>query len=220
MLVQEILNTEIAPLKTTDTVALALTKLDLLHTTKFPVVDEGKLIGMISLDTLIEISDEEVLIEQVPLDENIFLPADQHLFEATRKMLSHELFILPVIDSDKNFIGVIKKRALLEALSDLFNLESFGSVITIEMSPFDFTLSEIIRIIEIEDAKILGVAVQKPNEHSDFYRISIKLSTEDSSTVSSALNRYGYVVTSQVSSATIEKDFSDRADELIRYLDI
>ncbi|GAB5409817.1 MAG: hypothetical protein BalsKO_21820 [Balneolaceae bacterium] len=220
MLVQEILNTEIAPLKTTDKVALALTKLDLLHTTKFPVVDEGKLVGMISLETLIEVSNEEILIQETPLDESIFLPNDQHLFEATRKMLSHELFILPVVDGDKNFLGVIKKRDVLEALSDLFNLESFGSVLTIEMTPYDFTLSELIRIIENEDAKILGVAVQKPNENNDFYRISVKLSIEDSSTVSSALSRYGYVVTSQVSSATIEKDFSDRADELIRYLDI
>lgn len=220
MIVQEILNTEIAPLKTTDNVALALTKLDLLHTNKFPVVDDGKLIGMISLETLIEVSDEEVLIQEVPLDDSISLPNDQHLFEATRKMLSNELFILPVVDSDKNFLGVIKKHEVLEALSDLFNLESFGSVLTIEMTPYDFTLSELIRIIEVEDAKILGVAVQKPNDHSDFYRVSVKLNIEDSSTVSAALNRYGYVVTSQVSSASMEKDFSDRADELIRYLDI
>jgi len=220
MIVQEILNTEIAPLKTTDNVALALTKLDLLHTNKLPVVDDGKLIGMISLETLIEVSDEEVLIQEVPLDDSISLPNDQHLFEATRKMLSNELFILPVVDSDKNFLGVIKKHEVLEALSDLFNLESFGSVLTIEMTPYDFTLSELIRIIEVEDAKILGVAVQKPNDHSDFYRVSVKLNIEDSSTVSAALNRYGYVVTSQVSSASMEKDFSDRADELIRYLNI
>ena len=45
MLVQEILNTDIAPLKISDTVALALTKLDLLHTTKFPVVEDGRLGG-------------------------------------------------------------------------------------------------------------------------------------------------------------------------------
>tara|TARA_R110000868_G_scaffold294140_1_gene554722 strand:+ start:86390 stop:87052 length:663 start_codon:yes stop_codon:yes gene_type:complete len=220
MLVQEILNIDIAPLKTTDSVAFALTKLDLFHATKFPVVDNGKLLGMISLETLIEVRNDQVLIQEVPLDESIFLPNDQHLFEATRKMLSHELFILPVVDSEKNFLGVIKKRDVLEALSDLFNLESFGSVLIVEMTPYDFTLSELIRIIETEDAKILGVAVQKPNEHNDFYRISVKLNIEDSSNVSSALNRYGYVVTSQVSSATMEKDFSDRADELIRYLDI
>ncbi len=220
MLVQEILNTDIAPLKISDNVALALTKLDLLHTTKFPVVEGGKLVGMVGLDMLIEVENEEVLIEQVPLQENIFIPNDQHLFEATREMLAHELFILPVIDHEMNFLGVIKKRDVLEALGNLFNLESFGSVLTIEMMPYDFTLSELVRIIESEGAKILGVAVQQPNDDNEFYRVSVKLHLVDSSPVSAALNRYGYVVTSQVSSATLEKDFSDRADELIRYLDI
>ena len=220
MQVQEILNTEIAPLKVSDTVALALIKLDLLHTTKFPVVDKGKLVGMISLETLIEVEDENILIGQVPLEENIYLPKGRHLFEATKKMLSYELFILPVIDSDMNFLGVIKKREVLEALGNLFNLESFGSVLTIEMMPYDFSLSEVTRIIETEDAKIFGIAVQRPNNQNDFYRVSVKLSIEDSSAVSLALQRYGYIVTSQESNATLEKDFSDRADELIRYLDI
>lgn len=220
MLVQEILNTEIAPLKVTDTVALALMKLDLLHTTKFPVIDEKRLVGMIALETLIEVDNEEVLIAQLPLDEVVYLPMNQHLFEATRMMLKHELFILPVTDLEMNFLGVIKKREVLEALSGVFNLEAFGSVLIIEMMPFDFTLSEVIRIIETEDAKILGVAVQQPNDSSNFYRVSVKLNIEDSSAVTSALQRYGYVVTSQLSSESMSKDFSDRADELIRYLDI
>jgi len=220
MLVHEIIDKNIAPLKVTDSVALALTKLDLLYVTRFPVVDEGVMVGMVSLDTLIEVSDEEIPISEIPLQESLAIPESQHLFEAARKMLAHELFILPVVDQYKNFLGVIKKRDVLQALGDVFNLESFGSVITIEMMPYDFTLTEVIRLIETEGAKVLGVAVEQPGDDNGFYRVSIKLNLEDSSTVCSTLQRYGYVITSQVSSATMEKDFTDRADELIRYLDI
>lgn len=220
MVVKEILNTDIAPLKNSDTVGLALTKLDLLHITRFAVVEEGKLVGMVGLETLIEVDDEAVLIDEIPLDDSISIPETQHLFEAARKMLDHELYVVPVTDADMNFLGVIRKREVLEALGDVFNLKSYGSVLTIEMMPYDFTLSELIRIIEIEGAKILGVAVQQPGDKNDFYRVSIKLNLEDSSAVSASLERFGYVVTSQVSSATIEQNFSERADELIRYLDI
>jgi CBS domain-containing protein len=220
MLVNEILNTEIAPLKSSDSVALALTKMDLLHTTKFPVVESGVLKGMIALETLIEVIDESVAIDSLPLDEGIYLPQDQHLFEAARRMLAYELYVLPVVDGEMRFMGMVKKRDVLEALGSIFNLESFGSVITIEMTPFDFTLSEVVRLIETEGAKILGVAVQQPGDENDFYRVSIKLSLEDSSPVTAALQRFGYVVSSQLSSETLENDFSDRADELIRYLDI
>lgn len=220
MLVHEIIDKNIAPLKVTDSVALALTKLDLLYVTRFPVVDDGVMVGMVSLDTLIEVIDENITISEIPLQNSISIPESQHLFEAARTMLAHEIFILPVVDKAQNFLGVIKKRDVLQALGDVFNLESFGSVITVEMMPYDFTLTEVIRLIEIEAAKVLGVAVEQPNDENGFYRVSIKLNLEDSSTVCSTLQRYGYVITSQVSSASMEKDFSDRADELIRYLDI
>lgn len=220
MLVQEILNIEIAPVQPEDTIGLALSKLETLHVTKLPVVESGKLIGMISLENLIAFGDDNVSISKLSLEDSISIDKDVHVFEATRRMLLLDLHTLPVTNSSNDFLGVIKKTEILEALSELLNLEAFGSVLTIEMTPYDFTLSELVRIIEIEDAKIMGIAVQKPNEHSDFYRISVKLNIEDSSAVSSALQRYGYVVTSQFSSSTMEKDFSDRADELIRYLDL
>jgi CBS domain-containing protein len=220
MLVHEILNTEIAPLKLSDPISLALTKMDLLHVTQFPVVDNSELIGMISLDTLIEITDEETQVGSVLLSDTISIPDTQHLFEAARTMLASELFIIPVTDRSSTFLGVIKKRDVLQALGEIFNLEKFGSVITIEMMPYDFTLTEVIRLIETESAKILGVAVEQPNKENEFYRVSIKLNIEDSSVVCSTLQRYGYVITSQVSSASLEEDFSERADELIRYLDI
>ena len=50
--------------------------------------------------------------------------------------------------------------------------------------------------------------------------VDIKLDQEDSSVVCSMLQRYGYVITSQVNSAIMELDLSNRANELIRYLNI
>ncbi|MEX0845785.1 MAG: CBS domain-containing protein [Balneolaceae bacterium] len=221
MLVQEITNRNISPLKLSDTVAKALLRIDLLHTTKFAVVDDdGRLIGMASLDKLIEVVDEEVQLSEVTLSDPISIPEYQHLFEASRVMLAKELYLLPVIDEQMIFKGMLKKRDVLSALGDLFNLSSFGSVITVELNQGDFTLSDLVRIIEIEGAKILGMAVQQPSAKNTSYRVSFKLNLEDSSVVSAGLRRFGYTITSDADSETLEHNFSDRADELIRYLDI
>ncbi|MEP1151422.1 MAG: CBS domain-containing protein [Balneola sp.] len=221
MLVNEILNTEIAPLRMSDPVSLALAKLDLLHINKFVVVDgENKICGMISIETLAEVLDEDTKLSELPLDEIIYVPKSQHLFETTRQMFAHELYVLPVADSERNFLGLVRKREVLNALNDIFNLSSFGSVITIELAQIDYTLSDIVRIIETENAKILGVAVQQPNDELSAIRVSVKLNLEDSSVVSAALRRFGYVIVSEDRSESMESNFSDRADELIRYLDI
>lgn len=221
MLVSEILNTEIAPLRLEDTVGLALVKMDLMHTTKFAVVDEDeRLVGMATLDHLIEKADEQTLLSDVELVEPIYVPLNQHLFEAARLMMAHELYVLPVVSEKVKFEGLVKKREILNALGDVFNLSSFGSVITVEVGPNNFTLSELVRIIETEGAKILGVAVQQPKSDNPFYSISFKLNLKDSSVVSAGLRRFGYTVTSEAESESFETNFSDRADELIRYLDI
>ena len=221
MLVNEILNTEIAPLRITDPVSLALAKLDLLHINKFIVVDEeNKVLGMITIETLAEVVDENVSLSELPLEEDVWVPKSQHLFETTRKMFAHELYVLPVVDGEKNFLGLVRKREVLNALGEIFNLSSYGSVITIELEQMDYTLSDIVRIIETENAKILGVAVQQPNDELDSIRVSVKLNLEDSSVVSAALRRFGYVIVSEERSESMENNFSERADELIRYLDI
>lgn len=221
MLVKEILNTEISPLKQSDTVAKALMRIDLLHTTKFAVIDdEERLLGMASLGKMVEIADGEIPLSDIELDTPIFVPETQHLFEASRLMLAHELYLLPVLNEANKFIGMIKKRDLLNALGNVFNLSSSGSVITVEIKEVDFTLTDIVRIIETEDAKILGVAVQQPSAENPLYRVSFKLNLEDSSAVSASLRRFGYTISSEANSKTLEHNFSDRADELIRYLDI
>ncbi|MCH2450297.1 MAG: CBS domain-containing protein [Gracilimonas sp.] len=221
MLVKEILNTEISPLRLTDTVATALMKIELLHTTKFCVIDEsGKIAGMAALEKLIEVIDENSQLSEIELEEPLFVPQEQHLFEASRVMLAKELYLMPVADNEMIFQGMIKKRNVLTALGDVFNLSTFGSVIAVELSQVDFTLSDLVRIIEMEGAKILGVAVQQPRAENPSYRISFKLNLEDSSVVSAGLKRFGYTVISEANSEVLEHNFSDRADELIRYLDI
>lgn len=221
MIVNEILNIEIAPLKVSDPVSLALTKLDLLHINKFVVVnDDNKIEGMISIETLAEVVNEETPLSELPLEDIISVPKSQHLFETTRQMFANELYVLPVADAERNFLGLVRKREVLNALNEIFNLSSYGSVLTIELAQIDYTLSDIVRIIETENAKILGVAVQQPNDEMDSIRVSIKLNLEDSSVVSAALRRFGYVIISEDRSESMENNFSDRADELIRYLDI
>ncbi|MDR9415169.1 MAG: CBS domain-containing protein [Gracilimonas sp.] len=221
MLVLEITNREISPLRENDTVEAALLRIDLLHTTRIPVIDEeGRLKGMASLDRLIEIVDEQTKLKDLKLGEPISVPTHQHLFEASRVMLAKELYLLPVVGKNMMFEGMLKKKDVLSALGELFNLSSFGSVITVELKQNDFTLSDLVRIIEMEGAKILGVAVQQPDADHMSYRISIKLNLEDSSIISSSLRRFGYTILSEANSETLEENFSERADELIRYLDI
>lgn len=221
MLAYEILDTSFEPLTLKSSVEAALLKMDLAGATKFPVVDEAnKLIGMAVLEILAGKESRTDAILECELEAPVYVNYMNHVFEASRVMLSNEIFVLPVVDMEMNFKGMLDKEDLIQVLGHIFNLDAAGSVITIVLDDYDFSLSEPVRIIENESARILGIAVKRPQAEAPQFQVSFKLHVTDSSGVSAALRRYGYVVLSEANSEALDNDMSSRTDELIRYLDI
>lgn len=222
MLVAKALNTDTRVLSDSDTVAEALRQMQLLEVKKLPVVHHSthKLIGEANRKKIQNIENENKTIGEVELDEPVKIFNNQHLFHAIRLMLQYEMRLLPVIDEEWEFKGIIKKQQVLESLSQMLNLTEYGSVITIELNSHDFTLSEIVQLIENEGGKILGITVETPDAEKKAYEISIKLNLQDVSRVAAALRRYGYTILTEEESETYNLDLETRADELLNYLDM
>ncbi|HEX6981140.1 MAG TPA: CBS domain-containing protein [Balneolaceae bacterium] len=209
------------PLVTSDSVETGKERMRQQSAKKLPVIDRTtrKLIGQITYNQLQE-AQQDVLIADLSLGEAIKVYDGQHLFEAAKLMLQYELKALPVVDEEWTFLGIITKQEVLDALTRMLNLAEFGSVITIELNHSDFTISEIVQIIEVEDAKILGLTVEPPNEANQAFEVSIKLNLQDISRISAALRRYGYTVFTGLEAEVLNEDIENRAGELLRYLDM
>lgn len=186
-----------------------------------PVVDRTtqKLIGQVDAEKIDE-ADDNALISDLEVAEAVKIYQGQHVFEAARLMLQYELRSIPLVDEEGTFLGVITKREVLESLSRMLNLAQSGSVITIELDPVDFTISEIVQIIETEGAKILGITVESPDSSPKTFEVSIKLDLEDVSRVTAALKRYDYTVLVESESTIFGRDLENRADELLKYIDM
>lgn len=222
MIAKELLNIEFTPLKPQDKISAALAKMDAWHTSKIPVREplSGKFAGMISFEDIADSPDEFSEVSSVQLNSSIYAYSNQHLFEVARRMLEYEVRLLPVVDEDGVYLGIVEKKNVLEAFSRMLNITTTGSVITVEVSKEDFTISELVHLIETEGAKILGLTVDQPNEDGLRLRISIKISHIDTSAVVSSLQRHGYHTTTENRHDLLQTDISSRADELLRYLDI
>lgn len=221
MYIKEALDTKYNPLESNQLVCEACSLMEELQVAVLPVVEPStqKLIGQVSKKRLSE-EEATVKLSDIKLEEAVKAYEDQHIFEAMRLMLQYEISLLPVVNHDWILQGIIHKSNILEKLSHLLNLEEFGSIITIKLEQRDFTLSEIVRLIELEGAKILGITVETPDADQRDYEVSIKLNMKDSTRVASALRRFDYNI--KVDSADLEYgvDMEDRADELIKYLDM
>lgn len=222
MLVARAINNDVRVLTDVDSVAEALEQMELLEADCLPVVNQSsrKVIGQISRSILGDIDDNTISLGDLELEEPFKIFNGQHLFHAIRMMLQHELRFLPVVNENWEFQGIIKKQQVLESLSKMLNLTEYGSVITVELSHRNFTLSEIVQLIEAEGGKILGITVETPDTEKKSYEISIKLNLQDVSRVASALRRYGYTILTESESESYNIDLETRADELMKYIDM
>lgn len=218
---KSIAKTDFEPLTGNDTVGDVKSRIQGQKLEPLPVVDSTtkKLIGQVDYQKLSD-ADDDALVSDLELDEAVKIYEGQHIFEAARLMLQYEHRNLPLVDEEWTFLGVITKQEVLESLSRMLNLAETGSVITIELDPVDFTISEIVQIIETEGAKILGVTVESPESAPKTFEVSFKLNLEDVSRVTAALKRYDYTVLVESESTVFGKDLENRADELLKYIDM
>lgn len=218
---KSILKTGFNPLEAGSTVWEAVEQMEEEEVKTLPVVDKTtqKLIGRINYEQLLQ-ADENALIADLEVDDIKKVYEGQHIFEAARLMLQYELPFLPLVDKELTFLGVITKQQVLESISRMLNLAEVGSVITIALDRIDFSLSEIVQIIETEGAKILGVTVENPDSNRQKFEVSVKLSLKDLSRVTAALKRYDYTVITESESTIYGNDLEHRADELLKYIDM
>jgi CBS domain-containing protein len=222
MLAKELLNIAFTPLEPSSTVSSALAKMDAWQSSNIPVVESStkKNVGHLKFEDLVDIADEKTPVSELKMRNPIHVFENQHIFEVARLMLQHEVRLISVVDTSETYMGIIEKRSVLEGLSEMLNIAEQGSVITVEMAKSDFTLAELVHLVEVEGAKILGLTVESPADEASMIHISLKLNHEDTSAVTSSLRRHGYTTTTENKQDLIHVDFTSRADELMRYLDV
>lgn len=222
MLAKQILNDSFTPLVSSDKASSALAKMEAWQTANIPVIEPTtrKVIGQVTLEMLTDLPDESIPLSEFDLEEPIYAFKNQHLFEVARQMLAKEVRFLAVVDQTETVIGIVEKKDLLEAFTNMLNISMEGSVIAVDIDKADYTLTKLVNIIETEGAKILGLTVEQIPETEASIRVSIKLNLQDTSAVISSLKRYGYTTTAENRDDLFQLDMSSRADELLRYLDL
>lgn len=222
MLVGKALDTTTPVLTKEQSIAEARPQMELLEVAIMPVVEAqtGKLAGQVSFSQLAEAGEHVETISELTLQEPVKIFKRQHLFNAIQLMLMHELSMVPVINDDWIYQGIIHKKHVLESLTHMLNITEFGSIITIELQQNDFTLSQIVHIIETEGGKILGITVERPDAESKTYEISIKLNLKNVGPVASSLRRHDYKIVTEAESEPAQVDLETRADELIKFLEV
>ena len=221
MLTTELINNNIPQLQLQDSVSKALQLINDYRITHLPVISEGKYLGIISEDDLLDVDDaEKGTIEflqgsfmAVSVKEN------EHFLNAVKCSNKFETTIVPVINEENELVGVITVTDLLKALGDFSGANEIGGLIIMEMERSQFAISEISRIVESNDATVLHL---NTTVHPDtgMLTVSLHLNKKEIAAIVSAFERYDYDIIYYFGDEKFENEIHSNYRHLMSYLDI
>jgi len=221
MLAKDLISEIIPSLKTSDTGHTALNWMEIFRISHLPIVNNQDLLGLISDADIYDMNQPEEPIGNHSLTLlKPFVFAEQHLFEVIGLASRLKLSVIPVLDESNHYKGVITASDLLRHISEISSLDQPGGIIVLELLERDYSLSQIAQIIEGNNLKVLCMYITSPPE-STRLEVTIKVSSNDLSSVIRTFERYSYNVRSWVTADdNLDRFYSERLDMLIKYLNI
>lgn len=221
MVALELINHMIPPLKPTDDGHKAMVWMEELRVNQLPVIEKGVFKGFITEEIILEENDNKLPISAYELDGiQCVVTVDQHFYDVIKAGADHELQMVAVLNSTGHFEGVIGLEDTINAFAESTAVQEPGAILVMLMNQRDYSLAEISRIVEGENARILSAAVNSDPKDMSYLRVTLKINQTEVSHITASLERFGYKIIGRFQEEEIKNNDQERYDLLMRYLNI
>lgn len=221
MKASELINQMIPALKLTDTAEKAILWMEEMKTNQLPVIDNLKFKGLISEDIILEYNDLDREIGNFKLiSEQCFVNEDQHLFDIIRLAQECNSELVAIVNNNDEFLGVSRHEDTINAFSSTIAIQGQGGILVLGMRYMDYSMAEISRLIESDDAKILGSYLSQDHKDANAVFLTLKINKKDLTTVIATLDRFDYNIVAKFHESTNIGAEQERLDNLLNFLNI
>ncbi len=214
-----LLTDALVPLRPSDTGEEALEIMNEFYIRHLPVVEDHKLTAVISEADVLDADPEEAVgnyrVPQLPPS----VYPDDHLYDVMRQLVDNNLTVVPVINREGNYVGMVTGEDLLRFFAQSSTFSDPGSIVVLEMGRHDYSLAEIARIVESDSAIILSSFVRSVPDSSQI-EITLKLNSQSIAGTIATFERFNYVVKASFNEKQLQDTLRERFDSLINYLNV
>ena len=221
MLAKEMISDVVPALKTSDTGQTALNWMEIFRVSHLPIINETDYLGLISDSDIYDLNQPEEPIGNHSLSlPRPFVTWNRHIFEVIAMAARYRLTVVPVLDEENHFKGVITNNEIIRGMASLSSVDQPGGLIILQVLAHDYSMSRISQIVESNDARILSMHVTS-NPDSTSLEITLKLNTSDLTSIVKTFERYSYEVTTWITDDDeLDRFYTDRYNMLMKYLSI
>ena len=190
------------------------------HVKHLPVVDDKRLVGILSEEDIFNHKLYEPIGEyNFSMLRRFAVRNTDHVFEVMRVMGDNRLTVVPVVDEQGNYLGLIEQNDLLRFFADSAAFIEPGGILVLEMSRRDYSMGTIARIIEDEDAKILSSVITSGTD-AEVVELTVKINRQELSRVIASLERFDYRVKESYTELDHSDSYQERYESLMNYLNV
>jgi len=220
MFAEEIISNAIPSLRADDTVQKALDRMNEFKVKHMPVLSEASLLGLVSEDDLLNISKHDTILTDSGVNFlNVFTLSDAHTYDVIRLMSQLKLTAVPVVDQQKNYLGLISINNMVDALAEQYAVNEPGGIIVLEISNRDNSLAHISQIVEADNAQILSSYVNTFDD-STRMEVTLKVNKTEITSLVASFERYDYLVKEVYNNTQIDDGSQERYDSFMNYLNV
>ncbi|MBO8163724.1 MAG: CBS domain-containing protein [Brevibacillus sp.] len=205
MRIEEIMRKRVVTVNTTTTIGEALMLLRGNRIRHLPVLDEGKLVGIVSdrdlrdalPSTLIRHDDDnEVLKKKVKeiMHPDVVTAHPLDFIEDAAKMIyDHKVGSLPVVEEGR-LVGIVTESDILNRLVELFGVHKPSSHIEVEVDDRIGMLAEVSQVFRAEQVNVSSV-IAWPSTNPGKKKLIFRVQTIDPRRIEGSLRAAGFTVT-------------------------
>jgi acetoin utilization protein AcuB len=217
---KDVISLTIPTLHLDDTVGQAMQFMTEFHVEHLVVVTDNKLAGVVYEQDLLNITNEGTPLSDIQsIFSRLKVHADNHFLEAVQMFNEYGLTVIPVVDSEEEFIGAISHSDLFKELTKQTGANEPGGVIVLELEKRGYSFSEISKLVETNDAHITQLNSYYDNTTETFI-VTLKVNKFEISDIVATFQRYDYMVKYYFGEDLYENELRNNYDHLMNYLNI
>ena len=206
-------------LRLEDTAAFVLKCMEDFDVQHLPVVKDDYFIGLVNKESILDMEPKQSIAQLADTLLRFGINPSVHFLNALNLFSKHQLTLLPVINEQQECIGVIPQKNLNDQLAQFLGVSEPGDMIVLSISPLQYSLAEISRLVETNNAQILQLNSFFDQTNGTMV-ITIKLNREDASAIIATFQRYDYQVLHYFGNSPLNNDIEDHYLHLMNYLDV
>jgi len=202
-----------------DKVSFALQCMEDFDVQELAVVKEEYFLGVLQKSDLLDTDEAATIMVLSEQLKKIMIADTAHFLTALDLFSKHELSILPVLNEQQECIGMIPQKSLNNALAKFLGVESPGAIIVLSVAPYQYSLAEMSRLVESNNAQIVQLNSYFDESNGSII-ITLKINKDEAQSIIATFQRYDYELVQYFGKTPLHNDIEAHYHHLMNYLDV